>query len=292
MSNAILSAVIVLGVTGLVTAVFLFVISKRFAVKSDPRIARIQELLPGANCGGCGFPGCSAFAEACVRQGSLSGMNCSVSKPEAMAQIAAIMGSEVEAVVPRVAVVRCDGSCANRPRLNVYDGAMRCSIANMAGGGETGCFYGCLGCGDCVGACKFGAIHMDAATGLPVVDQESCVACGACVSACPRHIIELRNRNKKDRRVYVSCVNRDRGPVAKKACAVACIGCGKCVKACQFEAITFDSNLAYIDPEKCRLCRKCVDECPQHVIKAVNFPAPLPAKQASEAVLSTEPANA
>jgi ferredoxin len=120
---------------------------------------------------------------------------------------------------------------------------------------------------------------MDPETGLPVVDQEKCTACGACVKACPRSVIELRNRNKMDRRVYVSCVNKDKGPVAKKACAVACIGCGKCVKACAFEAITLENNLAYIDTDKCRLCRKCVDECPQHSILAVNFP---PRKEKSE----------
>jgi ferredoxin len=142
----------------------------------------------------------------------------------------------------------------------------------MMNGGETGCFYGCLGCGDCVKACKFDAIKMDPQTGLPVVDQDKCTACGACAKACPRGIIELRNKNKMDRRVYVSCINKDKGPVAKKACDVACIGCGKCVKACPFEAITLENNLAYIDFEKCRLCRKCVDECPQHSIIAVNFP--------------------
>lgn len=292
MSNLILSAVIVLGVTGVLIGVVLYLISKKFAVESDPRIGQIEELLPGANCGGCGFPGCSAFAEACVRQGSLKGMNCAASKPEVMEKIAAIMGGEVEAVTPKVAVVRCDGSCENRPRLNEYAGVKRCSIANMVCGGETGCFYGCLGCGDCVSACRFGAIAMNAATGLPEVNQDLCTACGACATACPRHIIELRNKNKKDRRVYVSCVNKDKGPVAKKACAVACIGCGKCAKACPFEAITVENNLAYIDHEKCRLCRKCVDECPQHTIKAVNFPPARPAAPENADNTTSETANA
>ncbi len=282
MSDSILTAVIVLGIAGLVIGVVLFLIAKKFAVKTDPRIAQIEELLPGANCGGCGFPGCSAFADACVKQGGLKGMNCSASKPEVMEKIAAIMGGEVEAVAPKVAVVRCNGSCENRPRVNEYGGVKRCSIANMVCGGETGCFYGCLGCGDCVSACRFGAISMNPETGLPEVDQDKCTACGACVGACPRHIIELRNKNKKDRRVYVSCVNKDKGPVAKKACAVACIGCGKCVKACQFEAITLENNLAYIDFEKCRLCKKCVGECPQHTIMAVNFPAPKPVTASAE----------
>ena len=269
---AILTAVLVLGLTGLVLGLVLYAVSRRFKVEVDPRVGQIAELLPGANCGGCGFPGCSAFAEACVKSESMDGLKCSACKSEVMQQIAAITGHAVEVGVEKVAVVRCAGSCANRPSLRVYDGAKSCAAAALMNGGATGCFFGCLGCGDCVRACKFEAIKMDPETGLPVVDQDKCTACGACVKACPRMIIELRNKNKLDRRVYVSCVNKDKGPVAKKACEVGCIGCGKCVKACPFEAITLENNLAYIDFEKCRLCRKCVDECPQHSIMAVNFP--------------------
>lgn len=268
----ILTAVLVLGLTGLVLGLVLYVVSRQFKVEEDPRVGQILELLPAANCGGCGFPGCAAFAEACVKQDSMDGLKCSVCKREVMHRIAAIAGHDIELGVEKVAVVRCSGSCANRPSVRSYDGAKSCAIANMMNGGETGCFYGCLGCGDCVSVCTFDAIKMDPDTGLPVVDQEKCTACGKCAKACPRNIIELRNRNKMDRRVYVSCVNKDKGPVAKKACDVACIGCGKCVKACAFDAITLENNLAYIDFEKCRLCRKCVDECPQHSILAVNFP--------------------
>ena len=268
----ILTAVLVLGLTGLVLGLVLYAVSRKFKVEEDPRVGQIAELLPGANCGGCGFPGCAAFAEACVKSESMDGLKCSVCKSEVMQQIAAITGHAVEVGVEKVAVVRCAGSCANRPATRVYDGAKSCAAAALMNGGATGCFFGCLGCGDCIKACKFDAIRMDAETGLPVVDQDKCTACGACAKACPRNIIELRNKNKLDRRVYVSCVNKDKGPVAKKACAVACIGCGKCVKACPFEAITLENNLAYIDFEKCRLCRKCVDECPQHTILAVNFP--------------------
>ncbi|MBP5646983.1 MAG: Fe-S cluster domain-containing protein [Bacteroidaceae bacterium] len=268
----ILTAVLVLGLTGLVLGLVLYAVSRKFKVEEDPRVGQITELLPGANCGGCGFPGCAAFAEACVKSESMDGLKCSVCKSEVMQQIAAITGHAVEVGVEKVAVVRCAGSCANRPATRVYDGAKSCAAAALMNGGATGCFFGCLGCGDCVKACKFDAISMDPETGLPVVDQDKCTACGACAKACPRNIIELRNKNKLDRRVYVSCVNKDKGPVAKKACAVACIGCGKCVKACPFEAITLENNLAYIDFEKCRLCRKCVDECPQHTILAVNFP--------------------
>ena len=145
---------------------------------------------------------------------------------------------------------------------------------NSCGAGETGCGYGCLGCGDCVSACSFGAIKINDETGLPEVDEDKCTACGACVNACPRHIIELRKRGVKNRRVYVRCVNKDKGAAAMKACKVACIGCGKCEKECKFGAITIQGNLSYIDPDKCRLCRKCVEVCPTHAIVAINFPAP------------------
>jgi ferredoxin len=145
---------------------------------------------------------------------------------------------------------------------------------NACGAGETACGYGCLGCGDCVNACQFDALHMNEETGLPEVDENKCVTCGACVKACPRHIIELRKKGPKNRRVFVSCVNRDKGAIAMKACKSACIGCGKCAKECQFEAITIEENLSYIDFTKCRLCKKCVAICPTKAIQAVNFPLP------------------
>lgn len=133
-------------------------------------------------------------------------------------------------------------------------------------------------------ACKFDAIYLDPVTQLPVILDEKCVACGACVKACPRSIIELRKRNKKDRKIYVSCVNRDKGGPARKACTAACIGCGKCVKVCSYEAITIENNVAYIDSFKCRLCRKCVQECPTGAILEIGFPV----KEAKPA----EPADA
>ena len=161
----------------------------------------------------------------------------------------------------------------------MYDGAKSCAIAASLYGGETGCSHGCLGCGDCVAACQFDAIHMNPETGLPEVDEEKCTACGACVKACPKAIIELRAKGKKSRRVYVSCVNKDKGAVARKACTVSCIGCGKCVKTCPFEAITLENNLAYIDYNKCKSCRKCVEVCPQHTIIELNFPPRKPKEE-------------
>ena len=275
--NFILIAVAVLGGIALVSAVVLYVCSKKFAVYEDPRLGQVTALLPGANCGGCGYPGCSGMASALVKgadAGSLDGLYCPVGGAEVMGQVADLLGMAVANTEPKVAVVRCNGTCELRPRIAEYSGSRTCTAMNSCGAGETGCGYGCLGCGDCVSACSFGAIKINDETGLPEVDEDKCTACGACVNACPRHIIELRKRGVKNRRVYVRCVNKDKGAAAMKACKAACIGCGKCEKECKFGAITIQGNLSYIDPDKCRLCRKCVEVCPTHAIVAINFPAP------------------
>ena len=277
--NFILIALIVLGSIALVAAVVLYVCSKKFAVHEDPRLAQVTAILPGANCGGCGYPGCSGMAAALVKgadAGSLDGLFCPVGGSNVMGQVADLLGMAVSNTEPKVAVVRCNGTCELRPRIAEYNGLRTCTAMNACGAGETGCGYGCLGCGDCVKACAFGAITINPATGLAEVDEDKCTACGACVKACPRHIIELRKKGIKNRRVYVRCVNKDKGAVAMKACKAACIGCGKCEKECKFEAITITNNVSYIDPDKCRMCRKCVDVCPTHAIIAVNFPTPKP----------------
>lgn len=275
--NFILIAVAVLGGIALVSAVVLYVCSKKFAVYEDPRLGQVTALLPGANCGGCGYPGCSGMASALVKgadAGSLDGLYCPVGGAEVMGQVSDLLGMAVANTEPKVAVVRCNGTCELRPRIAEYSGLRTCTAMNSCGAGETGCGYGCLGCGDCVSACSFGAIKINDETGLPEVDEDKCTACGACVNACPRHIIELRKRGVKNRRVYVRCVNKDKGAAAMKACKAACIGCGKCEKECKFGAITIQGNLSYIDPDKCHLCRKCVEVCPTHAIVAINFPAP------------------
>ena len=159
--------------------------------------------------------------------------------------------------------------------MNIYDGARSCRVKASLYSGDTACPFGCLGCGDCVEACAFGALSMNAQTGLPEVDEEKCVACGKCVSACPKALIELRNKGPRGMRVFVSCRNQDKGPAARKACANACIGCGICVKTCTHDAIVLENNLAYIDFEKCKLCRECEALCPTGAIHGVNFPKPL-----------------
>lgn len=291
--NLILISLIALGVTGLLAAVILYFFAQKFKVEEDPRIDLVQEVLPGANCGGCGFAGCRALAEACCKASTLDGLLCPVGGQQTMKQVGDILGMTPAATDPMVAVVRCNGTCEARPRTSQYDGTRSCKIMNSLYVGETGCAFGCLGCGDCVAACQFGAITMNPVTGLPEVDDEKCTSCGACVKACPRHIIELRKKGPKNRRVWVDCVNKDKGAPARKACLNACIGCGKCQKECPFEAITVENNLAYIDYTKCRLCRKCVAVCPTGAIHEINFPpkpAPKPETAQPAAVAQPQPA--
>ena len=277
--NVIVASLITLGVIGLVAAIVLYFVAQKFKVEEDPRIDEVESVLPGANCGGCGFPGCHGFADACVKSPSLDGKLCPVGGQPVMSKIATILGMSVADAKPKVAVVRCNGSCANRPKKNLFDGAKSCRISNQLYAGETGCSFGCLGYGDCVDVCKFDAIKINPDTGLPEVDDDKCTACGACAKICPKRIIELRDKGVKNRRVFVSCVNKDKGAVARKACSAACIGCGLCAKNCPFNAIKVENNLAYIDFNLCRLCRKCVAVCPTGAIHDVNFPTPVPPAQ-------------
>ena len=162
-----------------------------------------------------------------------------------------------------------------RPKVNHYDGALNCAVVNTFYVGESACAFGCIGYGDCVDACKFGALYLNHETGLVEVDPDKCTACGACVKACPKGLFELRKKWPKNRAIYVACRSKNRGAVVMKACKAGCIGCGKCEKVCAFGAITIENNLAYIDSEKCKLCRKCVNECPTGAIQLKNM-EPLP----------------
>ena len=283
MNATVLYTILSLSGLGVSAAIILFIVAQKFKVVEDPRIDEVEEALPAANCGGCGFAGCRNFAEALVKSDDFEGLYCPVGGNDTMASVAKILGREAVEQDPRVAVLRCNGFCKVRPKINNYDGASTCAIASALYGGDTGCQYGCLGFGDCVEVCTFDALSMDPDTGLPVVNDTNCTACGACVKACPKDLFELRKRAKKDRKIYVACRNEDKGGIARKSCEVACIGCIKCFKVCPYEAITMANNLAFIDSDKCKLCRKCVPECPTNSILEIGFP---PRKEKEELVES------
>lgn len=211
------------------------------------------------------------MSEALVKRDNISALFCPVAGGDTMKSIASFLGKTAAEKSPMVATMRCGGSCDKRPKVNHYDGALNCAVVNTFYVGESACAFGCIGYGDCVHACKFGALSTNPETGLVEVDADKCTACGACVKACPKGLFELRKKWPKNRAIYVACRSKNRGAVVMKACKAGCIGCGKCEKVCPFGAITIDSHLAYIDPEKCKLCRKCVNECPTGAIHIVNM---------------------
>ena len=289
MADSILNSVILLVLLGTVAALVLYVVSKKFYVYEDPLIDTVEDLLPGANCAGCGSPGCRSFAEKLVGSEDLSDLFCPVGGNEVMQLVSEALGKKVAEKDPTVAVIRCQGSCEVRPRTTEYQGPRSCAISSLIYSGETDCQYGCLGDGDCVEVCKFDAMYMDEATGLPVVITDKCTSCGMCVDACPRNIIEMRPKHKRDLKIFVGCLNEEKGGIARKACSVACIGCSKCADICPKDAISMDNFLAYIDPEICTLCRKCVDVCPTHSIIDTNFPPRKPKKTDADATVKVEP---
>lgn len=259
-------AALMLGVMGLVFGFILAFASKKLAVESDPRIGEISEVLPGANCGGCGYPGCSGLAEAIVNGVAPVGA-CPVGKEPVAAKIASIMGIEFDAnAKPKNARVVCQGGKQERVDRFYYMGIADCAAAGMLNGGPKMCEFGCLGLGNCVRACLFDALNINA-NGLPEVDSKRCTGCGACVAACPRGLMQLID---EDQRVMVLCKSHSKGPDVRKACKVGCIGCGICAKNCPENAISVTDLLAEINPEKCTACGVCVEKCPMKTIKFVQ----------------------
>ena len=272
MIHLILIAVLVLGLIGAIFAVLLYFVAQKFKVEESPLIDEIEEILPGANCGGCGKAGCRAMAEACVKQGNLDGLYCTVGGAIVAEKIAKLLGCEATKQQRMVAVVHCNGTCENAKPKSTYDGLRDCTFVNTMYSGESGCAFGCLGFGNCVDACKFGAMTMDPVTGIPHVNEDKCVGCGMCAKACPRNIIEMRKVGDNFRRVYVACSNMEKGAAARMNCTAACIGCGKCERTCPIGAIHIQQNLAYIDYNICDCCGLCADACPTGAIHKINFP--------------------
>ena len=260
---AILSALGVLGALGLVFGLVLGVVGKKFAVETDERVAQVRECLGGANCGACGYAGCDAFAEAVVK-GEAPANGCTPGGAKAAAAIGAIMGVEVSATEPKVARVRCNGTCENAAVRYTYTGLTGCRAAAAISGGPKECHYGCLGYGDCMARCAFGIdIRID---GIAHVDADKCTGCGMCEEACPRGIIHLLPRDKT---IVVTCRNKAIGKLARLQCKTACVGCRRCERNCPSDAIHVEDGVAVIDESKCTRCGACVAGCPMHCIQ--NF---------------------
>lgn len=259
-------SIMILAIVGIFAAVVLFFVAKKFAVYENPKIALVEQYLPGANCGACGYSGCHAFACACAEATSLESLSCPGAGADGMQNIAKVLNLVPGKMTPKIAIVACNGTCANRKPANHYDGVRSCAIEAAYYGGESACVYGCLGCGDCCEVCPHDAINIDPDTNIPVVDADKCVGCGKCVSACPHQIIELAEVHPDRPIVWIACRNHDKGAVALKECDVACIGCGKCKRACEHDAVNLDNFLAHIDTSKCSGCGKCIQECPRNSI--------------------------
>lgn len=261
MLEGIITATVIVGVVGLIVGLFLGIAAISFKVDVDEREEAILEVLPGNNCGGCGYAGCSGLAAAIVK-GEAPVNACPVGGEAVGNKVAEIMGVEAQAGNRQVAFVHCKGDCNKAKTDYDYYGVEDCSmIAFVPGGGPKTCNYGCLGYGSCVKACPFDAIHI--VDGIAVVDKEVCKACGKCVAACPKNLISLVPYDAKH---IVACSSKDKGPVAMKACDVACIGCGLCKKNCPNDAITIVDFHAVIDQEKCTKCGKCAEVCPKKCI--------------------------
>ncbi len=249
---------------GIVFGVVLAVASRVFAVKVDERVEQILEVLPGANCGGCGYSGCAALADAIVK-GEAMPNACNACSAAGTKRIGEIMGMEVEASVPVHAHVMCSGNCHTAKYKYVYEGAQDCIAAEKMGGGDKLCPNGCIGLGTCVAACKYDAIHV--IDGLAVVDNAKCIGCGACSNLCPKHIISMIPVSSK---YCVECRSVETGAVTRKQCDVGCISCKICEKNCPVGAVTVTDFVATIDQSKCTGCGICATKCPRKIIKKAD----------------------
>lgn len=259
--NSILLTVIILASIGLLSGIILCVAAILMAVKKDETAEKIEAVLPGANCGACGFSGCSGYADALAKGDETSTVLCAPGGAAAAEQVAQILGKSAGDFKRKYAVVLCRGNNETTEKTYDYNGIKSCVSANRLFGGESSCKFGCIGYGDCVSVCDFGAIKVE--NGLANVDTAICSGCGKCVTACPKRLIELHSNPDS---LDVFCKNKSKGANTKKDCKVGCVGCMLCVKACEHNAIEVVDFCAVIDNEKCIGCGKCADVCPQKCI--------------------------
>lgn len=271
MNNLLLASIdwsvfgLVLGIVAVIAIVFgvlIAIVSKLCAVKEDERISKVSEHLAGANCGGCGYAGCSDYAKALV-EGTATLNNCNATSSEEKSEIAKILGIEFGGSEPMMAVVKCAGGI-NAGDKYVYSGAEGCVMQANLMNGKKICSEGCLGEGTCKTACKYSAI--ECTDGVAKVDESLCEGCGACVRICPKRLIELIPKRAK---VYVACSTKCVGKTAISNCKVSCIGCGLCAKNCPENAIVMKDGLPVINYDKCTGCLTCVSKCPRKSIKKI-----------------------
>ncbi len=258
---AIALPVIIVTVIGVFCGVLLTVADKYMAVPVDERVSQVREMLPGANCGACGFAGCDEYAEKLVNEGVKTNL-CTPGGAETAQKISDFLGADFEEVAAKVAIVRCAGTVEKTQYIMDYQGPQTCEACSSHYKGRGSCSHGCLGFGDCVIVCQYDAIEV--VDGIAKVDKSLCTGCGMCAKACPKALIQIVPASSE---VYVACSSTDKGAVTRKVCSAGCIGCKRCEKACNFDAIAVTNNLAAIDPEKCTNCGECVKVCPTKVIR-------------------------
>ncbi len=258
----LIAPVVSLGGLGIVFGLLLGYANDKFKVDVDERIPLVREALPGANCGGCGFAGCDAYAEAVV-SGTVKPNKCTPGGAMAVEKISNILGVITEMNDPTAAYVKCKGTCTIAKEKYTYQGIMDCNQAVInPGGGSKACEFGCLGLGSCVKVCQFDALEI--IDGVARVNEEKCTSCGACVNACPKGLIEITPVNS---RVRIQCNSKNKGKEVMDTCGVGCITCGLCVKNCPEQAIIMTNNLPVIDYSKCVNCGICVGKCPKKTIE-------------------------